>query len=137
MEEIFVRFPQLGKQILEQLDNKALIKTRVSCRSWTVFVDYEKIASFRGIKRYTNNSEKFLKKVLNKLSPEDCIEVTKEVRIAFEEFETRKWEPISPILAKKIIKCEGSITAIENIMTTYPLLSFGQTVLHFAAMKAR
>ena len=30
MEEIFVRFPQLGKQILEQLDNKALIKTRVS-----------------------------------------------------------------------------------------------------------
>ena len=43
MDELFLRFPQIGKQIFEELDNKNLTKCKEVCKSWQEFIDVENI----------------------------------------------------------------------------------------------
>ena len=43
MDELFERFPHIGKQIFEEMDNKNLTECREVCKSWQTFIDNEKI----------------------------------------------------------------------------------------------
>ena len=52
MEEIFARFPKLGKGILNNLDDENLVKCKEVKRSWHSFMDGEKFYWRRVIKKY-------------------------------------------------------------------------------------
>ena len=54
MEEIVLRFPHIGQQIFEKLDDQCLVKCRKVQKSWKDFISNEKIACFRNIKMKTN-----------------------------------------------------------------------------------
>ena len=43
MDELCERFPHIGQQIFEELDNKNLTKCREVCKSWQTFIDNENI----------------------------------------------------------------------------------------------
>ena len=43
MEEGFLRFPHLGIQIFEKLDDSNLAKCRKVNRSWSYFIDFEEL----------------------------------------------------------------------------------------------
>ena len=135
MEDTFLKFPHLGQQILNQLDNKSLVNCRLSSRSWLTLIDYEKIAPFRAFKLYTNNSDKNLQKILCQLDPKNCIELTIEVRQMIKEWEARNIEDTGPELETSIMKCQNNILAIENLTKTYPKHSFGRTLYHDVAIK--
>ena len=44
MEEVLLRFPHLGDQIFENLDNENLAQSRTISRSWLAFINEEKIS---------------------------------------------------------------------------------------------
>ena len=49
VEEIFWRFPHLGKNVLEELDNESLVKCREVNKWWQDFVDGQRISYVRNI----------------------------------------------------------------------------------------
>ena len=56
MDEAFLRFPHLGIQIFEKLDDKNLAKCKEVTRSWSNFIDNENLPR----KRIEQNWEKSL-----------------------------------------------------------------------------
>ena len=52
MEVIFRRFPRLGKGILDQVDEKTLVKSRELNRTWRIFIDGEKTIWLRMIQKH-------------------------------------------------------------------------------------
>ena len=53
MENIFLRFPQMGESIIRLLDNKSLVLCREVNKKWKNFIDCQKILSVRMIQRST------------------------------------------------------------------------------------
>ena len=49
IEEIFLRLPHVGEQILEELDNQSLTKCREVSKYWKNFIDNQKIKYIRMI----------------------------------------------------------------------------------------
>ena len=80
MEEVLVRFHQVGKRIFEELDNKSLTKCREVNKSWRGFIDDEKTVPFRIIKSLTNVHESYLDKNFGKLD----LDTVKELVIDFQ-----------------------------------------------------
>ena len=58
MEEVILRFPLLGRQIFEKLNNQSLVKCRIIGKTWKSFIDNEKFLTFAIIKRVSNASDK-------------------------------------------------------------------------------
>ena len=58
MEEVILRFPLLGRQIFEKLNNQSLVKCRIIGKTWKCFIDNEKFLTFAIIKRGSNASDK-------------------------------------------------------------------------------
>ena len=68
VEEIFWRFPHLGQNILEELDNESLVKCREVNKWWQDFVDGQRIAYVRNIKKCLGLSKMSVQKKLKKES---------------------------------------------------------------------
>ena len=52
MEEVFLRFPHIGKQVFKQLNNENLTKCREISKSWEEFIDNQKLPWIRLMKKY-------------------------------------------------------------------------------------
>ena len=63
MEEVFLRFPHIGEQVLKQLDNEYLTKCRKISPSWNEFINNQKLPWIRMMKKYQCELE-FNKKIL-------------------------------------------------------------------------
>ena len=66
-----MRFPHVGEQIFEQMDNKDLKKCSEAGKHWNGFISGQKIPWIRMIHKYVNCSEpwpEFLKKSTIKIS---------------------------------------------------------------------
>ena len=50
MEDIFLKFPHIGEQILEQIDNKSLTECREVNNLWMEYIDNQKLPWIRIIK---------------------------------------------------------------------------------------
>ena len=86
MEEVLVRFHQVGKRIFEELDNKSLTKCREVDESWRGFIDDEKTVPFRIIKSLTNVHESYLDKNFGKVDFDSVKELVKNVQHVYSEF---------------------------------------------------
>ena len=75
IEEIFWRFPVVGKQIIEKLDNQSLTKCRSVSKSWQRCVDREKILLVREIQEYISMTNSNVTKSLQRLSYETLKEM--------------------------------------------------------------
>ena len=64
MEETILRFPHLGRQIFEKLNNQSLTTSRKIGKNWKSFIDNEKFLTFAIIKRVSNASDKSIWKRL-------------------------------------------------------------------------
>ena len=53
IEETFLRFPHLGEQILENLDNQSLLKCKQVSRQWSDFITETKALSIELLRKYT------------------------------------------------------------------------------------
>ena len=53
IEEIFLRFPHLGEQILENLDNQSLLKCKQVSRQWSDFIIKTKALPIELLRKYT------------------------------------------------------------------------------------
>ena len=67
MEEIFSRFPHIGIQIFEEMDNRNITKCGEVAKSWMTFL------SFHIINMYTDLSKSMIKQILD-----ECPEETAE-----------------------------------------------------------
>ena len=56
MEEVILRFPHLGQQIFESLNDDSLQRNKRVKRSWRYFIDNQKTSWVRIIKYYVNKS---------------------------------------------------------------------------------
>ena len=71
MEEVILRFPHLGRQIFEKLDNQSLSKCRIIGKTWKSFIDNEKFPTFAIIKKISNASDKSIWKRLRMQTKEE------------------------------------------------------------------
>jgi hypothetical protein len=60
MDELFERFPHIGKQIFEELDNDNLTECREVCKSWQTFIDNEKITWNRILMKFPTGEGMYL-----------------------------------------------------------------------------
>ena len=86
MEEVLVRFHQIGKRIFEELDNKCLTKCREANESWRGFIDDDKTVPFRIIKSLTYVRESYLDKNFGKVDLDSVKELVKNVQHVYSEF---------------------------------------------------
>ena len=63
MEEVFLRFPHIGEQVLKQLDNEDLTKCKKISPSWNEFINNQKLPWIRMLKKYQCELE-FNKRIL-------------------------------------------------------------------------
>ena len=85
MEEILVRFHQIGKKIFEELDNQSLTKCREVTESWRGFINGEKTVPFRIIKSLTNVPDTYLKNNFGKVYLASVTELVKNIQHAYSE----------------------------------------------------
>ena len=58
MEEIILRFPNIGRDIFDSLNNESLQRCRKSSRLWHEFIDQQKFTWIRIIKKHVSLSSK-------------------------------------------------------------------------------
>ena len=68
MEGVLLRFPLLGQEIFEALDDVNLTNSRKMGKSWKIFIDNQKFYWIRVIKMYCKESEDFLKDALRQIN---------------------------------------------------------------------
>ena len=66
IEETFLRFPHVGEQIFEQLDDQSLFKCQRVSKPWRYFITENKILSIELLRKCTLISKARLKKSLRK-----------------------------------------------------------------------
>ena len=76
IEEIFWRFPHIGEQILDQLDDKSVPKFLEVSRWWQKFMDEAKVVKIRQIQKYISISNSAIRKRLLKQSWNKLKELT-------------------------------------------------------------
>ena len=80
MEEVLMRFHQIGKKIFEELNNQSLINCKKVSGSWRNFIDGEKTVFFRIIKFYTNVPDTYLDKKFGKANLNIVRELAKNIQ---------------------------------------------------------
>ena len=161
MEEILLRFHQIGKKIFEQLDNQSLTKCREVNESWRGFIDGEKTVPFRIIKSLTNVPDGYLDKNFGKINLDSVTELVKDIQHVYGAFHQVKqsFEMFFPgkelTYLKKyvnVLKQQGTeldekfvlqqVNTGKLILTPNglrepnpinPPIVFGMTTLHYAA----
>ena len=97
IEEIFWRFPHLGTQILEKLDDTSLVKCREISAWWKKFVDSDKIIWIKQIQERISLSNPLVKKTLQKEKHETLQELANSSKKSFDSaiirFDNNKEKP--------------------------------------------
>ena len=99
MEEIFERFPGLGKRILQQLDSRNVAESRKVNERWKRFIDQDKTIWIRRIQKhigYANVSPDW-KMVMFKTSTDTVMELATAVGQFYKSKPIRmdnKWSPL-------------------------------------------
>ena len=97
IEEIFWRFPHLGTQILEKLDDTSLVKCREISAWWKKFVDSDKIIWIKQIQERISLSNPLVKKTLQKENHETLQELANSSKKSFDSaiirFDNNKEKP--------------------------------------------
>ena len=97
IEEIFWRFPHLGTQILEKLDNTSLVKCREISAWWKKFVDSDKTIWIQQIQERISLSNPLVKKTLQKEKHETLQELANSSKKSFDSaiirFDNNKEKP--------------------------------------------
>ena len=83
IEEIFWRFPHLGTQILEKLDNNSLVNCREISTWWKKFVDSDKTFWIQQIQEHISISNPSVQKTLQKENCESLQELAKSSKKSF------------------------------------------------------
>ena len=147
VEEIFWRFPHLGLNILEELDNESLVKCRKVNKWWQDFVDGQRISYIRSIKKCFGLSKMLVQKKLQK----ENLKMLKEASsYAGSRFYTAKFQGfyrksliIFDLLCASKYHCAKSAIPIclylcdliiDNSEDKNPVDKDGFTVLHNAAL---
>ena len=90
MEEILLRFHQIGKKIFEELNNESLVNCREVNEGLREFIDGEKTVPFRFIKSCSNVSDTYLNKNFGRTSLDSVKELMKNIKHANDSFKNRK-----------------------------------------------
>ena len=144
VEEIFWRFPHLGKNILEELDNKSLVKCREVNKWWQDFVNGQRTSYVRNITKCFSLSKMPLQKKLGK----ESLEMLKELSHFANRYYTTDYEgPHRKSLILVDLLNEGYCTDLERSITFYlceliidnsddknPVDQYGFSILHNAAI---
>ena len=85
MEEVLLRFHQIGKKIFEELDNQSLTKCQEVNETWRLFIEGKKTLPFRIIKSLTNIPDDYLKKKFGKADLASVTELVKNIQHAYSE----------------------------------------------------
>ena len=83
MEEVFLRFGHLGKQIFNDLDYESLINCTDVSQSWKDFIHHEKILAFREIKFYSNLPNTSIKRILRKFDSSQALILAYNVKTVY------------------------------------------------------
>ena len=86
MEVVLLRFPHIGSQIFDQLDNPFLTKCREVSDSWNSFIDNEKLPWIRMIIQHIKPLASPWKKFLQKSNYESLVEIASSVIQYYKEF---------------------------------------------------
>ena len=90
MEEVLMRFHQIGKKIFEELNNESLVNCREVNQGWREFIDGEKTVPFRFIKSCSKVSDNYLNKKFGRTSLDLVKELMKNVQHANDSLRNRK-----------------------------------------------
>ena len=160
MEEVLLRFHQIGKKIFEELDNQSLTKCREVNGSWRGFIDGEKTVPFRIIKSLTNVPDAYLDKKFGKVDLESVTELVKDIQHVYSAyhkvklcfaivFPEKQWaypRSYMTVLTQNGTKLDANI--LEQLKTgkliitsnglskphpINPEIVYGMTTLHYAA----
>ena len=97
IEEIFWRFPHLGTQIFEKLDNTSLVNCREIGTWWKKFVDSDKTFWIQQIQEHISISNPSVKKILQKENCETLQELANSSKRSFDSalirFDNNKEKP--------------------------------------------
>ena len=144
VEEIFWRFPHLGKYILDELDDESLVKCREVNKWWQDFVNGQRTSYVRNITKCFGLSKMPLQKKLQK----ESLEMLKELSHFANRYYTAEYEgPQRKSLILLDLLNEGYYTDLEKSITFYlceliidnsddknPVDQYGYSMLHTAAM---
>ena len=141
LNNVLKRFPHLGVEILNNLDNRNLTKCKEVSRSQCEFLEEEKLLWTRMIKKYYLNHLEFKEDwnlVMNKVT----VEIVKELALAVEQFynlrpnQIRHFFQHSP---QHIAAERGSLSLCKFIAQKTKVLNparkDGLTAFHFAAQE--
>jgi hypothetical protein len=114
IEEIFWRFPHIGKQILEKIDNRRVANCRQVNKWWCNFVE-GKALLIRKIQRHICSSSEKFRRSLNKLSLEILTQFEDSVRM------DRRFAVLRQFLPRKNdLKYTEPYEQVFNRLITYP-----------------
>ena len=138
VEEIFWRFPHLGKNILEELDDESLVKCREVNKWWQEFVDGQKTSYVRNITKCIGLSKMPVQNKLQKESLTMLKELSHFVRIYYTtEYEGphRKSLILTDLLHRFMESLSFYLCdlIIDNSEDKNPLDNYGYSVLYNAA----
>ena len=88
MEVVLLRFPHIGSQIFDQLDNPLLTKCREVGKSWNSFIDNEKLPWIRMIIKHIKPLVSPWKHFLRKSNVKSVVEIAVSVIQYFREFKS-------------------------------------------------
>ena len=115
IEEIFWRFPHLGTQILENVDNNSLVNCREISRWWKKFVDSDKTLWIQQIQEHISISNPSVQKTLQKENCESLQELAKSSKKSFNSgvtcFDTKNKEKPTTIEMFKCLLFDSSIVS--------------------------
>ena len=131
MEVVFLRFPHLGKQILEKLGNQELANCRRMNRQWKTFIDGERFFWIRIIRKYAkfSNRDQVLRQLLRHVYMDGILKMAMTVQ------ELKNSQVLSPLHYAALsgntqnFKAFFDVTYFKNPTDYITLL----TPLHFAA----
>ena len=83
MENLFSKYPNCGKRILDKLSNEDIAKCRKVSESWKSIVDQSKIPSVRKIKKYCRSHEEMWKKVFHNFDAKVVAEIADDVEMYY------------------------------------------------------
>ena len=116
IEEIFWRFPHIGTQILETLDNSSLVKCREISTWWKKFVDNDKTLWIQQIQEHISVSNPSVQKTLQKENCESLQEMANSSVKSFNlAYDMKKKEKPSTIEMFKWLLFDSSLVSKSKI----------------------
>ena len=135
MEEIFQRFPGLGMQIYDLLDNKDLAKSRRVSKIWKNSIDREKTIWLRMIKKQVGdiNKSQDWQNVVFKIPTDLAKALAKAVLQFYKSFNDENYSPLHITVEQEALNLSEFV--LRRVDEKNPKSKKHVTPLHFAAEK--